>query len=477
MPDTRRDENAWDRLADRVALGAAWAALCVVPFFIPGQLATSARGQTYLLQLIAFPCGAAWLVARAFGRRPFPARVDLPGLALTTGGVVVVLSALLAAPPGFVAAAAGSGWFTPARAYSLNASLPWLAATILYFLFLEIAGRRSLVRPMGWALASQSAVLAIHGIAQHLGHDVVEYVGRIQKNPVFATFGHPNFFGSYVGPAFFVCLAMAALAPPGRLGLAARAGALGAAGLVAVALALARTRAVWIGCATGSLVAAAVLVSGRPALLRELRASRAGRAFVVGALALVVVAGSLAGRESWRRAMRLDPGSQWENRLCYWFTAASMSPTTSPLGVGKGGFGRAFWYELDLALQRPDGRFFRRNLVALTGEGGAIDPGHAHNDYVQLRLETGALGLFAHLAFVGSLAGLFAARLRRDAGSGGSEAAPRSELAARACLLAAFVCTLTDQMFGFPLSLPCSLILFMWLAAVLHRGAYGEIAP
>lgn len=461
-----------DALAARAALFGSIAIVAAVPFVVVPALYVPTRGQGYFLKIAAFVALAAWAVGRAIGS-PRRGGWTIPQFAVALGCGAVAASALTAKPPRFVLTAPETrGLLPPSAAYSLDSALLPLAGAALFVLLIEVARTRSLRRLFGPILVAQAGILAAYGLLQEMGVEVLAYSGNVPKNRIIATFGHPNFFGSFMGPALFVCLAFAA----GARSRAARFAGIGAAGLVAIALLLARTRAVWIGAAGGLVATAALVALARPAAARELLRGRRAVLAAGAALVALALAGGLAGSESWRRLARLDPGSQWENRLAYWRTATLMGPTLAPLGVGHGGFGRAFWWELDRLLASEEGPLYRRNLVALTGEGGALDPGHAHNDYLEMRAESGPFALFAHLAFVGYLlafGSIAAIRRGRAAPPDAGEFAAALRAIAVAAPVGGFVCAAIDAAFGFPLALPCSLVLFQTIAATLHESIHS----
>jgi hypothetical protein len=321
----------------------------------------------------------------------------------------------------------------------------------------------------GWIFVAQAGPLAVYGIAQHYGYEILPYSEIIQKNRVIATFGHPNYFGSYMGPLMFICLARAA-APgflPGRIYAAAMVP------LIAVALALARCRAIWLGAALGlgsaallvALHQAGALAARAPKLRAPLVACFAGSALV---LLVFAAAPALWPAPVRSRARALVERSQWESRLYYWFVAAKMHPGLSPAGIGAGGFGQRFWNEADEIQQSEAGPYFRRNIIALADERGALDPGNAHNDYLEMRAESGWGALFGHLLLAGYLAYFAAIRFF---GLFGGAIPPHRRPIAAACLLGGFICSLFDALLGFPLALPCSLVLFWNLCAALEQTA------
>jgi uncharacterized membrane protein YfcA len=271
-----------------------------------------------------------------------------------------------------------------------------------------------------------------------------------------------------MAPVIFICLAKTIT--PSAPGLNDRfvlkllgAAALLAAVLGGVALLLARTRAAWIGSALGLATAAvSYLIARRSTWTRHLRQKWIWAAVPVAVLVLLIGGALFASK----RLGSLTEGSQWETRLYFWYVASESHSPFSPLGIGRGGFGRVFWDEVDELQQSFEGRFFRRNQVALTGYQRALDPGNVHNDYLEMWSESGPIALFAHFVLIGYLIYFFSLRLWR--GPTEDHPTPRSP-AAKSLLLGGFVCALFDALLGFPLGLPCSIALFWFYAALLNQ--------
>lgn len=455
MTHNRSDEprSAADRFADEIAFWGPLAILALLPFAIYLPLKTPGRGQEYFLEIASFSVFGFYLAVRFFGRDLRP-RVDIPLVAALAGLAFAFVSAM----------------FSPAPAYSATALLPWSAAIALFIMLRAASRQRDLFPIFSWVLAIQAAPLALYAIAQFFGFELewLPYGEDVQKNRVISTFGHPNFFGSYIAPMIFICLARGAA--PGLL--PARLVAIAIAFVAMLALALARARAAWIGTALGLMTAGVSIAIARRDQWQPLLARR--RAIAIGAAALVCIlaAGVVLGparQPIARRLGSLTEGSQWETRLYFWYIAAGAHSPLSPVGIGRGGFGRVFWDEADKLQLSDVGNYFRRNHVALTGYSRALDPGNVHNDYLEMWAESGPGALFAHLLLVGYLIFFFAARLWRI---GIRSLEPARMPVMKSLALGGFVAALFDALLGFPLALPCSLALFWFYCALL--GQYIE---
>ena len=417
-------------------------------FFLP--LSGPGLVQSYFLKIAAFSVLCAYLAARILGRIG-QLRLDVPWLALGCGTFFIALSAVLA----------------PIPSYSLDTTLLWFAGAALFILLRAGYRRFDIFKPYSWIFVLQGGILAVYGIAQFRGHEILPYSENIQKNQVIATFGHPNYFASFAGPTLFICLARL-FAPGWILG---RLLALLVIPFLAYTLFLMRSRGVWIGSFLGlCAIAIAFIVSYRSIFLASLRRWWGRLALSMAIVALI--AGIFAAgpaeleRAAERRLVSLIAGSQWESRLYYWYAAIRMNSPLSPRGIGAGEFGKRFWDEIDEHQKSADGRYFRRNLVSLTAAGKALDPGNVHNDYLEMWVESGPGALFAHLLLAGYLLYFFSLRLMR---MGGAPPFRRGVFLSRACLLGAYVCVLFDAVLGFPLALPCSLAVFWFLSALLNQ--------
>lgn len=415
--------------------------LAAIPFVVVLELRTPVRGQTYFLKIAGLSVFALYLLGRLVGRLE-PHRLGIPDLALALSSAAIVLSAL----------------FSDVPAYALNAALPWFSGLALFLMLRSASRQADLFRLFSWIFVLQAGPLAAYGIAQHYGWEFLPYSELVQKNHVISTFGHPNFFGSYMGPLLFICLARA-LAPgflPGRIY------ALAMVVCIAVALYLARCRAVWIGCVLGSGLTLALVLAGYIApridrFSRDARRLLAGAAAGAAVLGLILIATAASAHSVRAKLGSLVSGSQWETRIYYWYVASSLHSPFSPIGIGTGGFGRRFWDQVDATQRSPEGRYFTRNVAAMAGARTTLDPGNVHNDYLELWAESGPFALFGHLLFVAFLVYFGVARLLR------------SPSPMHAALLGGFACMLFDGMLGFPLALPCSLALFWFYGAMLNQ--------
>lgn len=205
----------------------------------------------------------------------------------------------------------------------------------------------------------------------------------------------------------------AALAAPGLR--AARSGRRGAATFMAalfpalalVALAAVRSRA--------AILLAAPAVLGALAVLAAARVPR--RTLGACAIAILAAALAVAAVAASPLADRFAPQARPQARAATWPVVLSAAQDALPLGAGVGSFERMY-----------------RAVEPLDLVGPAF-LNHAHNDYLELWLETGLAGLALLILFLAWLA----PHAMRAWGSGGSSLARGSSLAAGLLLAASAV--------------------------------------
>lgn len=421
--------------------GVAWvAALLMV------ALATLFRGGNRSVALMALEA-LALLVVLGWGWRALGAQGLPPALG---AGRWRAASLALAAAPVWVAAVQllpwpGAGALSPtslATAHALLAGLP-VVACFLVALSGNAAQVQTLLRLWLWVAVTQAAL----GLLQLGGFEAL-YFGMDGAEPVIGSYASKNTYANLL--AMGVPLAVLGLwgaSGRQRRGSGERRspwwGVLALLTLLAAALASASRT----GIATALLVTLLALALLAPA--REAAAGGRGGwlrrlglpALALGLLAVALFMGGLdwverfdAERLAADDTVRaLTREATWQGALAYW-----------PLGSGLGSYAWVF-----PRFQAPEvGRF----LLDL-----------AHNDYLQLFMETGALGLVA-MALALALMGRRTLQLF-SAGRGTWSSADRLAVACGLGLLA----TLLHAWVDYPFRIPANAMLAAFLLGVFLR--------
>jgi O-antigen ligase len=183
------------------------------------------------------------------------------------------------------------------------------------------------------------------------------------------SFGDPNFLAAGLVPAIALTVGLAAVYRSGGQRIAL----LGVAAILAIGLAASGSR--------GGIVAAAVSAAGALLVARGRRLSIV--AIVVGGLAVAGLWFATSSPSTWDRVREFDTGT---GRADLWEVAWRMSKAHPVAGVGLDGYTQ----ESAEFVRQPGGRLptgpdFTRAILN--------EPLVAHNTYLQLLAETGAVGL------------------------------------------------------------------------------------
>jgi putative inorganic carbon (hco3(-)) transporter len=396
----------------RVARGVALVTVGLVPLAVwPGV------GEPFVVPRLVLVGVAAAVIAGLLG----VARVPAPRVPVALGWAVTAWVAAVAVSAAFAPTVTTRGLLVPLVGVAWGAGLAWAAPSSLW-----------VVR----AAAGAAAVVALVALAQAAGVDPFALAGWAPADAygprmrVYATLGNPNFAGAYFAAKLPLALVVVRAAPGvvrplAWAGVAVIGSALGATG----------SRGAWLGAAVG-LGVMAVLRARRDHVL-----ALASVAVVVGAGVFVLLAPARPAFETVR------------GRLYIWSVAAPHALAHPLTGWGPGSF--VVFY--------PDWETER--LRAGAGEDArrfAAAQRHAHNDYLEMLVTLGPLGLAAWLAvIVAALRGL------RGRAATGEDIC----VAAGAGVCALLAVALVD----FPFQRPVETFVFWTLLAVLLRpGARRE---
>ncbi len=349
---------------------------------------------------------------------------------------------------------------TSSPLFSLRQGLLPCAGFLFFGLIVISPRRRMMLGRVSAALIGVGLLLALYGIAQYFGFEFLKYGGQVEKNRVIATIGHPNYLASVLGPLVFLILALL----PGRPDRRFLIGGLSAIGLLLFCILLARTRAVWLGIFIGLAVAA--LLGLRCALRQRLRLRRFALGVLVALLlpmAAAFILLPLAG-QSINLRERLTSSNEIKSRFFYWNAAIDQGLRHPVTGLGYAMFDPHFWPYAIGHQKSSIAPYYYDFLPAISGR----NPGHVHNEYLEVFCEQGMLGLASLLAVLGFFAWFGGHAILRQSGS--------AETFRLCALYGGFVMILVDAAFSFPWRLPVSLIVFMVILAWLYDSIYPQEA-
>lgn len=435
--------------ARRVALLPALLCLTVSPLFISTILGNPVQAQKYFLLFAIVTSWAIYLPLRILRERK--GMGPRTGLDAWVGAVAftTLLSVVL----------------SPDRALSLLAAFAPLAMLSFYFLLSDVLiSVRADGRIVG-ALLISTALVATIGVLEYLGIELLPYVRERSnvKQVVLATLGHPNFVASYLGPVIFLSpIALLSLKKTkGRSFLRVSIGVIVL--LLLVCLLMTGARGMWLALIAAASVLAATYVATQGRLPLAIGSARipwkvpaaiaVGLTLVVG---LLVIPNPLL-KSRFNLAKRITSTQEIRTRYFYWFVAEEMIARKPVLGIGYRRFSTSFWNEVVEMQKKPENAFFKDYLIRIRGKM----PGEAHNEFLEIAAEQGLVGL---AAFLGMLVWFGVSGCALAA----SGAVPRAVRVRLVYLMSAILVMLGDSMFGFPLQLPASGLLFWAVMAMLR---------
>lgn len=382
---------------------------------------------------------------------------------------------------------------------SAVAALQPLAGLGFYFLVFAYGWTRRDVGRLAGFLSVGAFLAAAVGIVQSLGFSALPYAEDelIAHIKVLSVFGHPNFAASFLGPVLLLLVFQGGWGErPSRprWSIAVVVGGVAAIGLmagfvfkdfggwwvlaiavvigaaawwagwfriltvvaIAVFIVLAGTRAIWIAVLLMTLVAVpgfVWIVGWRPRSW-----ARTGIVVSVGivalfcALCLTPLGGHLSRRATESTAVA--------SRLYQFTIAVEMVKERPWRGWGYGAYATSDYFDSVVAFQgEEENEVFEPLLMMLKGE----PPRYVHNDLLETAVDCGLVGVFALLGLGVAFLGVSWRAIRR--------ASDRRDAALSLTLVAAIGCVAVDSLFGFPLRLPCSSMLFWGLLGIASRLA------
>lgn len=343
--------------------------LLVLPLiFYRGFTEQFSYTKIFLTKILIVLGLTAWAVGLVWGKLRGPADFRLgPPLALLSFAILV------------------SCVNSPVPAFSLREAEYFLCGPVWLLLLASWTRGEAAMRSAAALVTVASTVVAAIALAQWLGHDPllfgdyrIEWGTMVPRMRLYSTFGNPNFVAGYLIGTVFLALALAA----DSLRLWARAAWGTSAALVLAAIVGAGSRGAWAGLVAGLLIAGFVWTRGaNPTAVPDLRTEHNCRASGVRVSLFPAVSGFLALHLVNLLDVLLR---RLEGRLYLWRVSWPMFSEHPLLGSGWGTFQLRF---LDLQAG------FLGEHPALVRHWSNIQ--HLHNDFLQLWLEAGAVGLAA----------------------------------------------------------------------------------
>jgi putative inorganic carbon (HCO3(-)) transporter len=328
--------------AARIFEKTIWISLCGFVFFSPWSIAGA---QTMLILGLLF-----WLVKMLLGGRPDFVRtpLNLPILLYVAAMVISVI-------------------FSPLKLNSLMSfKEEWLL--LVFFLVVNNIREEEKVGKLLFILISVSALVGIYAVWQHYsGVDLYRNRMLEPRGEVFIStglFDHHLTFGGY----WMLVLLLAAVVYLGQK----RSGFIRMVDLVAplilgISLIFSYARSAWFGALMGAL-GFAFLKGGKYII------------FFVSFVVLLFLLVYFLEPTIWERVTEIDlsPDNPESTRIRLWLTSLNMIKDRPVWGIGLGNFGQ----------------FFDKYKV----EGIYDATCHPHNDYLNVGVNSGLLGLLAYLS-------------------------------------------------------------------------------
>lgn len=357
----------------------------------------------------------------------------------------------------FFASQAVSVALAPNAAYSFRCFMLPLSFLSIFLLVQTLdLSMRTLERIMLVAVLG-SVLVSAYAVAQSAGYEFLPYnklPGEelfdegLGKQKISSTFGHPNYFASYLAPLLFWTLYFAF---QGNFRWERYASAV--AGVLAfAALVVSGARGPWLGIVV-ACVPYYLLLAMSPRLRRQLLFAGGVGLFLLMVILFVPIPFL---RFQFDLMERLLASKQISVRLYYWLIAFEMFRERFLFGVGYGNFNVLFWDYVARYQASPSGAYFQ---FILAEQIRGVSPGYVHNDWLQIAAEGGFVSFVIWVALWSSI-------LTQGWESAKSVAKrPRVHLMA-STFYASFWVFALDGSFNFPLHIPVSGLLFWTLLAL-----------
>lgn len=334
---------------------------------------------------------------------------------------------------------------------SLRVTAIWLAMIVFYFCIRILSPTANEWKFLFLVLAIPASLIAIGGIAQLMGYEILSYrvIERRGKNIVTSTLGNPNYVGSYLAPAALL-IGFTAASLKNRV--------LQTVGFVAALI-----------CTAGL-----ILTVGKAAILSFFLGLFAGCFFLIWrflgkdppwktiGIAVGILTALVAGVLMLAGDFLVNSMTgliTFELRVFHWMIAANMISDFPITGLGPGIFPRMIdQYYVDFFVQSSDNEIYRYLMEKKRHQRWY----HLHNEFIEILTGGGIILLTCFLAMLLTVFNDLRDRLSNE---------EQKDFYFYLGIGVALLCILTDSFWGFPLQLPQSALLFwLSLAAVSIPG-------
>lgn len=346
-----------------------------------------------------------------------------------------------------------SSIFSGNPSFSFYEMIYLLPAVIYYLTLVSLKIKTRDIHKILFFLSLTTIPVIIFAVLQNYGIDVFGYekTGMIEKKKIASFFGNPNYLASYLSPVLFLTLGACIISRKKTFRTIC--------GFISISiifcLFLAGTRAAWLGVATGFGISLILFLKYGSVKKKYIHW---GILIAASLLIMVLLFFLLPGEHlPFEIRERIFSMNEVYGRLFLWQIGKNMFMDHPLTGVG---FHR---YHVEVNHYAYD--FFQTNPHARAYESyvgtGRIQR-YLHNEYYEILVESGLLGLFF---FIGIIVSTFTERLK---GLKESFISNRFVLF-RIFMLGSLSAMLMDAFWGFPFQLPCSGILFWLILALNHK--------
>ena len=327
---------------------------------------------------------------------------------------------------------------------------------LFYFCFLSLGLKdRDIVKFLLF-LAIMTLPIVIYAVMQNYDVDILGYEKAAMrgKKKIASFFGNPNFLASYLAPLFFLTIGLAFRTRGWMLRLFCVILCL----LNLFCLMLSGTRAAWLGIMVASVVC--LLLSIKCGMFRAKYIRQIPKFFAVLIVILVLLFLLPSINFPFEIKERISSTYELLNRLFMWQMGKDVFMDHPLFGVG--------YHRYHVVVNSYAYGFFSQNshqdIFGYALKKGKLQ-NYLHNDYFEILVETGIIGLVLFLSILIST-------IREKARLCMSDQVTKPQKAFNVFLIGAVFVFIIDAFWGFPLQLPCSGILFWTILAVINNRVY-----